>query len=92
MNLYTTIDQEIKTAMMAKDKIKLETLRSIKTAFMETTTAKGAAHTGALCNTGRQCSLGTHQKRNLGATERKQTVQLPSVRLFRNGLWCTCTC
>ena len=44
MNLYATIDQEIKAAMMAKDKIKLETLRSIKTAFMETTTAKGAAH------------------------------------------------
>ena len=45
MNLFETIDQEIKTAMIAKDKVKLETLRSIKTAFMETTTAKGAEHT-----------------------------------------------
>ena len=45
MNLYETIDQEIKTAMLAKDKMKLETLRSVKTAFMEVTTAKGAAHT-----------------------------------------------
>lgn len=45
MNLFETIDQEIKTAMLAKDKIKLETLRSIKTAFMESTTAKDAAHT-----------------------------------------------
>ena len=44
MNLYETIDQEIKAAMFAKDKIRLETLRSAKTAFMETTTAKGAAH------------------------------------------------
>lgn len=45
MNLFETIDQEIKAAMMAKNKIKLETLRSVKTAFMETTTAKGAEHT-----------------------------------------------
>ena len=44
MNLYETIDQEIKKAMMAKDKVRLETLRSVKTAFMETTTAKGASH------------------------------------------------
>ena len=44
MNLYETIDQEIKVAMLAKDKIRLETLRSAKTAFMETTTAKGAVH------------------------------------------------
>ncbi len=43
MNLYETIDQEIKAAMMAKDKVKLETLRSVKTAFMESTTAKGAS-------------------------------------------------
>lgn len=43
MNLFETIDQEIKTAMKAKDKLRLETLRSAKTAFMEETTAKGAA-------------------------------------------------
>ena len=45
MNLFETIDQEIKAAMLAKDKLRLETLRSAKTAFMETTTAKGAEHT-----------------------------------------------
>ena len=44
MNLYEKIDQEIKAAMLAKDKVRLETLRSAKTAFMEGTTAKGAAH------------------------------------------------
>ena len=44
MSLHKTIDQEIKSAMLAKDKIRLETLRSVKTAFMETTTAKGASH------------------------------------------------
>ncbi len=43
MSLYKTIDQEIKKAMMAKDKVQLETLRSVKTAFMESTTAKGAS-------------------------------------------------
>jgi uncharacterized protein YqeY len=45
MNLYEIIDQEIKSAMLAKDKVRLETLRSAKTAFMQETTAKGAAHT-----------------------------------------------
>lgn len=44
MNLYEIIDQEIKSAMIAQDKIRLETLRSAKTAFMESTTAKGASH------------------------------------------------
>ena len=44
MNLYEILDQEIKKAMMAKDKVRLEVLRSAKTAFMETTTAKGASH------------------------------------------------
>lgn len=43
MSLYKTIDQEIKKAMMAKDKVQLETLRSVKTAFMESTTAKGSS-------------------------------------------------
>lgn len=45
MNLYKTINQEIKSAMLAKDKVRLETLRSAKTAFMEVTTAKDAEHT-----------------------------------------------
>ena len=44
MNLFKTIDQEIKAAMLAKDKVRLETLRSAKTAFMEVTTAKDATH------------------------------------------------
>ena len=45
MNLYETIDKEIKSAMLAKDKIRLETLRSAKAEFIENTTAKGAEHT-----------------------------------------------
>lgn len=44
MNLYKNIDQEIKKAILNKDRIALDTLRSIKTAFMEATTAKGAEH------------------------------------------------
>lgn len=44
MNLYKTIDKEIMEAMKAKDKVRLETLRGVKTAFMESTTAKGASH------------------------------------------------
>lgn len=45
MNLFETIDKEIKSAMLAKDKVRLETLRSIKTAFMENTKAKGGEQT-----------------------------------------------
>ena len=44
MNLFDTIDQEIKSAMLGKEKIKLETLRSIKTSLLEATKAKGAEH------------------------------------------------
>ena len=44
MNLFKTIDKEIMEAMKAKDRVRLETLRSVKTAFMESTTAKGASH------------------------------------------------
>lgn len=44
MNLFKNIDKEIMEAMKAKDRVRLETLRSVKTAFMESTTAKGASH------------------------------------------------
>lgn len=45
MNLFETIDKEIKMAMLAKDKLKLETLRSVKSAFLESVKAKGAEDT-----------------------------------------------
>lgn len=45
MNLYEIIDQEIKVAMMAKNKVKLETLRSVKSAFLEELKSKGGAQT-----------------------------------------------
>lgn len=45
MNLYEIIDQEIKVAMMAKNKVKLETLRSVKSAFLEELKAKGGVQT-----------------------------------------------
>lgn len=43
MSLFETINQEIKSAMLAKDKLKLETLRGIKKEFLEAKTAKGAS-------------------------------------------------
>lgn len=42
MTLYDTINDEIKRAMLAKDKVRLETLRGIKKELLEAKTAKGA--------------------------------------------------
>lgn len=42
MNLFDTISGEIKKAMLAKDKVKLEALRGIKKEFLEAKTAKGS--------------------------------------------------
>ena len=42
MTLYDTINDEIKRAMLAKDRIRLETLRGIKKEMLEAKTAKGA--------------------------------------------------
>lgn len=42
MSLFETISEEIKKAMLAKDKIRLEALRGIKKELLEAKTAKGA--------------------------------------------------
>jgi uncharacterized protein YqeY len=42
MSLFDTISNDIKTAMLAKDKIRLEALRGVKKEFLEAKTAKGA--------------------------------------------------
>lgn len=41
MSLYETINDEIKKAMLARDKVKLDTVRGIKKEFLEAKTAKG---------------------------------------------------
>lgn len=41
MDLFDKISADIKTAMLAKDKVRLETLRGIKKEFLEAKTAKG---------------------------------------------------
>lgn len=40
MNLFDLISADIKSAMLAKDKVKLETLRGVKKEFIEAKTAK----------------------------------------------------
>ncbi|KAA6327827.1 hypothetical protein EZS27_023217 [termite gut metagenome] len=45
MDLYEKISEDIKTAMKAKDKVALETLRNIKKYFIEAKTAPGANDT-----------------------------------------------
>jgi len=42
MNLFDKVSEDIKDAMRAKDKIRLEALRGIKKEFLEAKTAKGA--------------------------------------------------
>ena len=42
MALFDTISNDIQAAMLAKDKIRLETLRGAKKEFLEAKTAKGA--------------------------------------------------
>lgn len=42
MSLFETVSAEIKNAMLAKDKVKLEALRGIKKEFLEAKTAKGS--------------------------------------------------
>lgn len=41
MNLFDTISNDIKSAMLARDKVRLETLRGVKKEFLEAKTAKG---------------------------------------------------
>lgn len=42
MNLFDLISEDIKKAMLARDKVRLETLRGIKKEFLEAKTAPGA--------------------------------------------------
>ena len=42
MNLIDQVSNDIKSAMLAKDKVRLEALRGIKKEFLEAKTAKGA--------------------------------------------------
>ncbi|EPT32874.1 GatB/YqeY domain-containing protein [Phocaeicola abscessus] len=45
MNLFDQVSNDIKEAMKAKDKVRLETLRNIKKVFLEAKTAPGAKDT-----------------------------------------------
>lgn len=42
MNLFDKVSEDIKKAMLARDKVRLEALRGIKKEFLEAKTAKGA--------------------------------------------------
>ena len=45
MALFETISEDIKAAMKARDKVRLDTLRNIKKVFLEAKTAPGANDT-----------------------------------------------
>lgn len=42
MNLFDQVSSDIKSAMLAKDKVRLEALRGVKKEFLEAKTAKGS--------------------------------------------------
>lgn len=42
MNLFDQVSEDIKKAMLARDKVKLEALRGVKKEFLEAKTAKGS--------------------------------------------------
>lgn len=44
MNLFEQVSEDIKAAMLAKDKVKLQALRGAKKEFLEVKTAKGGDH------------------------------------------------
>jgi uncharacterized protein YqeY len=44
MSLFEKVNNDIKSAMLSKDKDRLETLRSVKSAFLIAKTEKGASH------------------------------------------------
>lgn len=44
MSLFNQINEDIKSAMLSREKEKLETLRSIKAAFLVAKTEKGGSH------------------------------------------------
>jgi len=44
MSLFEKINHDIKSAMLSKDKDRLETLRSVKSAFLLAKTEKGGSH------------------------------------------------
>lgn len=43
MSLFDTVSEDIKKAMLARDHVRLETLRGVKKEFLEAKTAKGAS-------------------------------------------------
>lgn len=45
MTLFDKVSEDIKEAMKARDKVRLETLRNIKKVFLEAKTAPGANDT-----------------------------------------------
>lgn len=69
-NLFEQINNDIKAAMLAREKVKLETLRGIKKEFLEAKTAKGS--TGELLD---DQALKILQKM---LKQRKETAQIYS--------------
>lgn len=68
MDLFDQISADIKAAMLAKDKVRLESLRGIKKEFLEAKTAKGAD--GTLTNDAAMKILAKMVK------QRKETAQI----------------
>ena len=77
MNLFDQVSNDIKSAMLAKDKVRLEALRGIKKEFLEAKTAKGAD--GELTDDMAMKILAKMVK------QRKESAQIYTEQNYRSG-------
>ncbi len=91
MSLFDTVNEDIKSAMKARDKVKLMTLRNIKKVFLEAKTAPGANDTlddaqalkilQKLAKQGRE-SAATYQQANRKDLANEEMAQVDVIEAY----------
>lgn len=91
MSLFDTVNEDIKSAMKARDKVKLMTLRNIKKVFLEAKTAPGANDTlddaqtlkilQKLAKQGRE-SAATYQQANRQDLANEEMAQVDVIEAY----------
>lgn len=91
MSLFDTVNEDIKSAMKARDKVKLMTLRNIKKVFLEAKTAPGANDTlddaqalkilQKLAKQGRE-SAATYQQANRQDLANEEIAQVDVIEAY----------
>ena len=81
MSLFDTISADIKSAMLARDKVRLEALRGVKKEFLEAKTAKGGD--GELADDGLARSGGGADQDTVTLLDRLTSLQLEVIQRER---------